>query len=382
MQDIGHHDDAPADLIDLLMPVAARWRSAILVPVCVALLGYGATYLIKPTFRAATSFLPPQQQQSGIASALASLGAVAGFAGAGAVKSPADQYVALMQSTTVSDRLIDQFKLLEVYDVRYREQARKILAKSSEIVAGKRDGLISVEVDDTDPGRAAAIANQYVQELRRLTSTLAVSEAQQRRVFFEGQLDETKHRLTQAQIALQASGYNAGALKAAPQAAAEAYARARAESTAAEVRLQTLRHSLTDSSAEVQQAAATAQALREQVRQLEQSDPDSTKGPDYITRYREFKYQETLFDLLARQYETAKFDEAREGALIQVVDIAKPPERKIKPLRMVDGIVAGVLAGILYIGWLMMRTRWNRNALDPVRAERLAALRNALRRHG
>jgi len=383
MQMPSHPDDAPMDLIDLSMPIAKHWRSVLLVPICAALLGYGATYLIKPTFRAATTFLPPQQQQSGIASALASLGAVANLAGsAAAIKSPADQYVSLMQSTTVADRLIDQFKLLRVYDVRYLDQARKILSKASVIVAGKKDGLITVEVEDTDPVRAAAIANAYVAELRRLTSTLAVSEAQQRRVFFEGQMQDTKRRLTQAQIALQESGFNSSAIKATPQAAAETYAKARAAETAAEVRLQTLRNARTDGSVEVQQATAEVQALHARVRELEQADPDSVRGPDYITKYREFKYEETLFDLLARQYESAKFDEAREGTLIQVVDLAKPPERKIKPLRIVDGIAVGLLGGILYVLYLFQRDRWSASALDPVVAARRAALRAALRRQG
>jgi capsule polysaccharide export protein KpsE/RkpR len=263
--------------------------------------------------------------------------------------------------------------------VRYREQARKALAKASTIVAGKKDGLITVEVEDHDPERAAAIANQYVDELRRLTSTLAVSEAQQRRMFFETQLEDTKRKLTQAQIALQSSGFNPGALKTAPQAAADTYAKARAELAAAEVRLQTLRSSLTDNSPQVLQASANAAALREQVRQLEQSDPDNAKGPDYITKYREFKYQETLFDLLAKQYESAKFDEAREGALIQVVDTAKPPERKVKPQRVIDGVVTGFVAGALYLLYLLMRDRWNAGASDPVEAARRAALRDAFR---
>jgi uncharacterized protein involved in exopolysaccharide biosynthesis len=379
MHDLENRAGAAPDLVDLSMPLARNWRSMLVVPVCAALIGYGATYLIKPTFRATTTFLPPQQQQSGIASALASLGAVAGLAGGGAIKSPADEYVSLMQSVTVGDRLIDRFKLMQVYDVRYREQARKALAKASTIVAGKKDGLITVEVEDHDPERAAAIANQYVDELRRLTSTLAVSEAQQRRMFFETQLEDTKRKLTQAQIALQSSGFNPGALKTAPQAAADTYAKARAELAAAEVRLQTLRSSLTDNSPQVLQASANAAALREQVRQLEQSDPDNAKGPDYITKYREFKYQETLFDLLAKQYESAKFDEAREGALIQVVDTAKPPERKVKPQRVIDGVVTGFVAGALYLLYLLMRDRWNAGASDPVEAARRAALRDAFR---
>ena len=216
-----------------------------------------------PVYTARTSFLPPQQQQSGMASALASLGGLAGLAGAaGAIKSPADQYVALMQSVSATDRLIDQFELMKVYESKYRFEARRALEQNTRIAVGKKDGLISVEVDDENPQRAAEMANAYVEELRRMTSVLAVSEAQQRRMFFEKELKDARDQLEKAQQALQASGFNVGALRAEPRAAAESYARLKAEITAAEVRTQVLRGSLADSAPEVQRQLAQLSALR------------------------------------------------------------------------------------------------------------------------
>ena len=193
------------------------------------------------------------------------------------------------------------------------------------------------------------MANRHVDELRRLTSTLAVTEAQQRRVFFEHQLKQTRDKLTQAQQALQASGFNQGALKAEPKAAAEGYARLRAEVTAAEVRLQTMRGNLADdhtggaAGSRPRWARCAPSSAR-----LEQP-PTSHGGPDYVSKYREFKYQETLFELFARQYELARVDESREGALIQVVDMAKPPERKSKPKRAITA-VATTLARLAAAG--------------------------------
>jgi len=296
-------------------------------------LALGITFAIAPTFTASTTFMPPQQAQSGAASALASLGALGGIAaGAVGVKSPAEQYVALMQSVTVSDRIVEQFKLMSVYDSKLKVDARRELASRVRIGLGKKDGLISVEVDDSDPERAAGIANRYVDELRRMTSVLAVTEAQQRRAFFEEQLKQTRQLLVQAQQALQQSGFNSGALKAEPKTAAEAYAKLKAELTTTEVRLETLRASLTEDAPEVRQLRALATALREQLIRAS-ANTEGPAGSDYISRYREFKYQETLFDLFARQYEQARIDESREGSLIQVVDVATPPERKSKPKR-------------------------------------------------
>ncbi len=116
--------------------------------------------------------------------------------------------------------------------------------------------MISVTVEDTSPQRAADIANQYVEELRRMTSVLAVSEAQQRRVFFQKQLEDTKTKLAGAQFALQQSGISAAALNTEPKTAAEEFARMSAQLTAAEVKLQTMRGALADGAPEIRQQSS------------------------------------------------------------------------------------------------------------------------------
>jgi uncharacterized protein involved in exopolysaccharide biosynthesis len=265
---------------------------------------------------------------------------------------------------------------MNVYDAKYRFEARKELAKNARVSLGRKDGLISVEVDDEDPQRAAAIANRHVDELRRLTSQLALTEAQQRRLFFETQLTQTRDRLTTAQQALQASGFSQGALRADARASAEGYARLRAEATAAEVRLLTLRRNLADDTPEVQQALSTLGALRAQLGKLE-GTADLSGAPDYVSKFREFKYQETLFDLFARQYELARLDESREGALIQVVDIAQPAERKSRPKRALIAVVVTVVSLILLVVWVSVRHTWRQARQRPDTAARLSELKTA-----
>jgi uncharacterized protein involved in exopolysaccharide biosynthesis len=354
------HDEgtgiSPSDAARLL---AARWKLLLLGPILAGLAAFGIASLIPPTFTAKTTLLPPQQSQSSAATALSQLGALAGLAGGtAAIRSPADQYVALMQSVSVTDRIVEEFKLLDVYDVRFREDARRELANNVRISAGKKDGLIVVEVDDGDRDRAAAIANALVAGLRQVTSNLAISEAQQRRVFFETQLQQAKEKLTLAQIALQASGINEGALKAEPKAAAEGYARLRAELTSAEIRFQAMRRILAENSPELSQQQAVLRALRDEIDRLERQVSVNRQSDDYITKYREFKYQETLFELLARQYELARLDESREGALIQVVDVATSPERKSKPKRGAIAMITTLLTGISIAFVILARRAW------------------------
>lgn len=370
---------SPADSLELLLVLSQRWRLLLLGPLAIGVATLGASYLITPSFTARTSFLPPQQQQSAAASALASLGGLSNLLG-GAVggRTPADQYVALLQSTTVADHLIDKFDLLKVYDKEFRFEARKELAKNSRMVAGKKDGIIVLEVDDESPARAADMANRYVDELRLLTNQLALTEAKQRRVFFEDHLKHTRERLEQAQRALQASGFNQESLKAEPKAAAEGYAKLKAEVTTAQARLDSLRKNLTESATEVQQAEAAMAVLKGQLALIE---VNTTQGasPDYVGKYREFKYQEALFEQFSRQYELARIDESREG-LLQVIDKAQPPEKKSWPKRALMAIAGTVAGFILLLSWVLASHRWRQTAAQPDGAQRLERLRAALRR--
>lgn len=341
-------------MTDVVRLLGRYWKMLFITPVVFGLIAVGVGYLIPKTYTARTSFIPPQQQQSSsAANALASLGALASLAGGG-LRTPADQYVSLLESDTTANRLVERFKLQQVYDLELRTDARLKFARKVRVAVGRKDGLISVEVDDADPKRAAAIANAHVEELRRLTSTLAITEAQQRRVFFEQQLAHVREQLTAAQQALQASGFSQAALQAEPKAAAEGYARQRALVTAAEVRLQTLRSALQDNAPEVVQANATLAALRSQLATAERAT-ESPKGPDYISKYREFKYQEALFDIFARQYELARLDESREGPLVQVVDEALPPERHSAPRKGLIAIFTTLATLLLLTLFLLLK---------------------------
>lgn len=322
---------------------------------------YGVALLIPPTYTARTTIISPQQQQNSAASALAALGGIAGLAGS-SLKSPADQYIGILQSATVSNRIIERFKLNELYETQFLEDARKTLASNVRVIAGKKDNLITIEVDDKDAERAADMANNYVKELRWVTNNLALTEAQQRRSFFEQQLVKAKESLAIAQVAVEKTGFTAGALKSEPKAAAEAYARTKAEVAAAEVKLGTLRKTLADSAPEVQKLQAMLGGLRAQLSQLERPMESGSKQ-DYVSAYREYKYQEALFEIYAKQFELAKMDEAREGMLIQVLDPATKPERRTKPRRTLIAagttLVTALLLSIFFIAAGVNRRRVN-----------------------
>jgi uncharacterized protein involved in exopolysaccharide biosynthesis len=232
----GAPEDDEISLLDLMQVVADNLRLLILGPLLVGLAALGVSFAITPTITATVRFLPPQQQQSAAASMLANLGALGGLAGAASgLKNPSDQYLAFIKSRSVQDALIDRFSLGERYEAKLRDDARKTLQASARASSGSKDGLITVEVDDEDPKFAAQLANAHVEELQKLLARLAVTEAQQRRTFFEKQLQQAKENLTRAELALKSSGINSSALKTSPQAAVEGIARLRAGITAQEI---------------------------------------------------------------------------------------------------------------------------------------------------
>jgi uncharacterized protein involved in exopolysaccharide biosynthesis len=367
-------DDDEISLLDLLQVIVDNLRLLVLGPLVCGLAALGISFAIAPTFTAKTQFLPPQQQQSSAASMLASLGALGGLAGAATgLKSPADQYIAFMKSVSVQDALIERFELIQKYEAKLKTDARISLTGNVRIASGK-DGLISVEVDDKDPKFAADLANAHVEELRNLLGRLAVTEAQQRRMFFEKQLQITKENFTKADLALKSSGINSSVLKSSPASAVEAVARLKAGISVQEVKLGTMRNYLTESSPEFKQAMSELASLKSQLTKAEKEEPASQGASDYVARYREFKYQETMFELFAKQFELAKVDESREGAVIQVLDFAGPPERKAKPKKAMIAIIAALASGFALLLFVFIRSALKSASQNQETQHRLSAL--------
>jgi tyrosine-protein kinase Etk/Wzc len=345
-------------LVDLLMIFAENKKLLIAAPSLVGLITLGATFVLPPTYTASAQILPPQQQSGAMAALIGSIGGVAGALGGGlsGLKNPSDQWVAMLKSRTVADEIVKRFDLKTVYESDLNELARRKLESNSKVSAGK-DGLIDIEVDDEDPERAAGLARAYIDELQKMMNSLAVTDAAQRRLFFEKQLNEAKSNLIQAEILLKEGAINASVLKASPDVAVAQLAQAQAAVAAQEVKLKTMSSGMTASHPEYQQAQRELDGLKIQLRLIEQENPAQarTKGAEYITRYREFKYQETLFELFARQYELARADEARDGSLIQVVDEPQVPERRSKPKRMLTTVLATAIGFIGACLFIMVR---------------------------
>jgi uncharacterized protein involved in exopolysaccharide biosynthesis len=394
--DEAEDEGPPVGLMDMLVWLGDGKRLVASVTLA-AIIGAVAVALLLPNiYTARTTLLAPgSQQQSGSAAALAALGSLGGLGGSLGAKTPDELYVSLLKSDSVQRALASRFNLMQRYETKSYESLRRVMASYIRVSSDKKSGVLTVEVDDKEPQFSADLANAHATEVARLLSRLAVSEAQQRRVFFEQQLKDTKENLIQAEQALRAVQEKSGMVVLDKQAEAiiTGVAQLKAQIAEREVRLRVMRTGATSENPDVQRLNSELAGLRAELARMESASSASTSGSidipvgklpaasvDYIRARREVKFQETLLESMLRQFEIAKLDEAKEGPVLQQVDIAQPPDRKSKPTRAIIVLATALLACLgssLFVIWRRYGALVRAN--DPSRTAAWQAIRQAWR---
>lgn len=337
--------------------------------------------LIPWYYTANTKILPPQQGQGFASAMMDQIGALAPLLSAAGgkdlLKNPNDLYVAMLHSRTVADDVIDRFALMKVYGKKRKEDTRKRLNELTEIVAGK-DGVISVAVEDRDPQRASDMANFYIIELEKLTKTLAITDAAKRRIFFEREAKVAQEQLEAAELELKKTQEATGIIQLDSQSKVifQAYADLKAEATEKQIEIDSMRSYATADNPDLLRLEHERDALRSQIAAMEKGQGGPPIGdvalervPEralkYLDKAREVGYRNALLQLLLKQYEAARVDEARDYALIQVLDPALRPEKKSWPIIWIVVLISSILALLLAIGWACLKEAIEHSREDP-----------------
>jgi len=382
------------DGLDLLLVLSRHSKTIVAVTLAAAFLAAIVSLLLPKIYTATTTILPPQQNQSAATALTGQIGILGGLSGADlGLKNPSDLFVALLKSRSVEDAIVNQFDLRRVYWVKQYQEARKKLDSRSDISAGD-EGLITISVSDRDPQRAANLANAYVDQLRSLNQNLAVSEAGQRRLFYEQKLTSEREDLSQAELALKQAEEKSGLIQPDAQGRAiiDAVASTRAQVGIKEVQLQAMRTYATPNNPDLIRAEQELAGLRAQLARLERNTGELGNGnleiptkrlPEvelaYIRRSRDLKYHEALYEFLSKQLEAARIDEAKEAVVVQVVDKAVPPEKKSGPRRTLIVLVTMAASFLLSCCWALVAEAWRGRQQDPAERDRVARLRSSLR---
>jgi uncharacterized protein involved in exopolysaccharide biosynthesis len=382
-------------LFDVLTQLTYRKWLIAKVTATAMLTGVTMCLVLPVRYTATTKIMPPQQTQSTASmmmNQLANIGAgsLAAVAGGGlGLKNPNDIYVGLLNSRPIADAVIYRFGLVRAYRAKDMTAARNMLAHET-VVVSEKTGFIAVSVTDKDKRRVAEMANAYTDELRILTKNLAMTEASQRRLFYEDQLKQAKEILVGAEVSFQQVQQRKGLVQLDAQAKAmiESLALLRAQVTAREVEVQALRSYSTEHNPELKLAEGELSSLRAEGARMEQRNHSSGftdlglgdvpgAGMEYLRAEHELKYRQAMFDLLLKQYDAAKLDESKDAAIIQVVEPAIEPDRRssLKPPLM---ILLFTLGGA-FAGCLLALLLWWKECLqsDPRMAKQLGTLRSA-----
>ncbi|KIF83885.1 hypothetical protein TSA66_00180 [Noviherbaspirillum autotrophicum] len=380
-----YEGESDIHLVDVLIALGRHKKLVFGLPVMGGAIALAASLAMTPIFTSTAKIMPPQQQSSGMAAMLGQLGGLAGaIGGATGIKNPSDLYVGILESRTVADSLIARFKLKERYQSKTMDDARQALTRSIQIENGKKDGLISIIASDQDPKFAADLANAYVDELTKLTQTMAISEASQRRLFFERQLKDAKEQLANAEVALRTTQEKTGMIQPEGQVQAiiSSVAQLKGTIAAKEVQLNAMRTFATAQNPELLRTQEELRGLQAQLLKLEKNRPSKDgdfmlstgripeAGIEYVRKLRDVKYYETIFELLAKQYELAKIEEAKDSSIIQLLDKAVPAEKKSKPKRAMitlAGLFGGSALGVMFA---FICEGYRRSRRDPKNSQR------------
>ncbi|MGA8343933.1 MAG: Wzz/FepE/Etk N-terminal domain-containing protein [Candidatus Sulfotelmatobacter sp.] len=383
-------------LLDITVVLVAHKRFLIRFVLGAAVLAILIALLLPVRYEAKIVLLPPQQNSSMASALLGQMGNLGGLGSLGALagglglKTPADMYVSLLTSRTVEDAMIQRFGLMAEYREKRMSDTRKEFERRTTAVAGTKDGLIRISIEDSDPKRAADLANGYVDEFRKLSESLAITEAARRRLFFDRELQQAKDELTVSEEAMRKTQQSTGVLQIDSQARSliESAAVLRAQVVAKEVQIQGMRSFAAEDNPNLVLAKQQLAALQSQLEQIAGSHQDAGSdivlskgrvtqaGLEYLRRLRDLKYHETVFELLAKELEIAELDEAREGEIVQVVDAAVPPDRHPSPHRTLIVIGMTILAFFVAVFWIIVRQGLERTFELPENRRRLEAIKH------
>jgi tyrosine-protein kinase Etk/Wzc len=348
--------------------VTKRWRLIAILAISIIGVALAAVLLLPSRYTATVVILPPQQAGSGGAAMMAQMGSMGGVmasaAGGLSIKNPNDQQISLLKSRVVEDAMVARFHLQRLYHKRYLSSARKRWESATEADNGLKDGLIRLSVADRDPHRAEEMANGWVEEYRSFTATLAVTEASQRRLFYERQLNSAREDLNQAEEQMKQTEQRTGLidLEGQNRSMIASAAVLRGQLAAKQIEIKGMLEFAAEGNPDLLRAQQEASGMEAQLAKMDAASDRKTgdlvapKGEvtqaslEYGRAMREVKYRETIQDLLTRQYEGARVDEARQGALVQIVDPAVDPDRPdlaYKIWILVSGLILSLPVGLV-----------------------------------
>ena len=359
-------EETSIDFIALFRTLLGGKRTILAVSMGIFVVVTAYAFLVPPRYTSTTSFIPPNLNGSSAAATAISGQLTALGAGdlLGVLRS-GDLYAGILRSRSIAGALVKRFDLIHVYEVKKESQAEGVLNSNTNVAVDPKSTIVTVEVTAKSPALAHDLASAYMDALRETDGRLALSQSSQRRLFFGQQLEKEKDALADAEVELKKTEEQSGLIAPSGQTEAEikTIAETQAQLAIRETELAALRDSATEENPEVVRLRSEIDDLQGQLARLQRGGSSGSAATiptsrvpeaelEYVRKEREVKYHEALFDMLSRQYEAARLDEARDAPVLQVLDSASYPDTKSSPKRsyyMLGGLIIGFIAGCAWV---------------------------------
>jgi len=365
-------------------------------------------FLIPTRYRSTARLMPPDQGGTGMMAMLAAASGGSGGGSSGSItnslgpslgsiagdllgmKNSSDLFVGILNSHNLQDDVINKFNLRKEYHDRRIEDARDDLDRHTNFTVDRKSGIIKLEVTDHNPKKAASMAGEYVDRLNEVVAHLNTSAAHRERVFLEDRLVQVKAELESSEknFSSFASKNTTIDIQSQAKAMIESGAALQGQLIADETELQGLRQIYSDSNLRVRAMQAQVDEIQRQLQKIvgqresgsatQPSDPSDQMpypsirklpivGVGYADLYRETRVDEAIFEVLTKEYELAKVQEAKETPSVKILDAPDIAEKKSFPPRTLFTLLGTALAfggGLLVV---FGRTQWEAVENDDAR---------------
>ena len=371
-------------------------------------------FLLPNRYTAKARLMPPDYTSSiSTGMAMSAVSGDSGNAGGGAplmglasrllgLNTSGELIAGVLRSESLEDRVIQKFDLMKEYGAKYPEDARKKLEAKTDVQSDMKTGIITISVEDRDPRKAAAMAQEEVDGLNDLLAQVNTSAAHRERIFIGERMQKVKDELDSAtkEFSVFASQNAAINIPDQVKAMVSAAADLQGQLIAAESQLKAMQQIYTDNNVDVRQMKALVAELRNQLNKFGGKDikpSDGAKlsenelypsirqlpllGVRYLDLYRRNKINEAAFELLSKEYEIAKIEEAREVPSVAILDTPSIPRKKSSPHRLVIMFLGTAFSVAIGVGIILGRNRWEETEADHPRKLLAVEILNSMQGH-
>ena len=381
--------------LDVILSLLRYKRWLVICPLIAAVIAFAFVSTQLPRYSAMARLLPPKTKPN-TATMLSQTGSLAG-AGVGGVlegqKPVVDMYLAILQSRAAAEFMDSNFDLRKRWGVSSIESVYGRLSSMSKI-APSPNGIINIEIEDSDPVWAARLANGYADALQYITQGLAVNEASKRRVFYEQQMNVSLQQLTVAEMSLRKIQQETGVLNLDPQIqmAIQESNRLRTAIASKETELASMEAFATERNADYLRLQHEIDALKNQLEQwrrpVKASDDVALQASEgllpeismeYVKHVREVKNLELVYELFLKELQLARIDQVKDATTVELLDKAIPPSTPSYPKKKRTIAIASLIGFLIAMVSILIYELTVVALKNEVNMSRVRMIREALR---